>query len=28
LFEDGVWMYRNCNQDTEWKRLTAEDCEE
>ena len=28
LFEDGVWMYRNCNQDTEWKLLTAEDCEE
>ena len=28
LFEDDVWMYRNCNQDTEWKRLTAEDCEE
>ena len=28
LFEDSVWMYRNCNQDTEWKRLTAEDCEE
>jgi hypothetical protein len=28
LFEDSVWMYRNCNQDTEWKLLTAEDCEE